>query len=109
MSDTPRTDAFIENWLSAVCEDTTWEDFCRRLERELAWATKEKEKLTAIVAGGHLPEGRDAILEEAEDAMLAVFSDMSMAYLFTSGFDSRIMKARDAIRALRSLPQKDEQ
>lgn len=51
-------------------------------------------------------EERNAVLEEAEDAMLSVFADMDRAYLFTSGFDSRIIAARDAIRALkRSEPQ----
>jgi hypothetical protein len=42
-------------------------------------------------------------LEEAEDAMLGVFSEMSHTYLFTTGFDSRIIEARDAIRALKRL------
>jgi hypothetical protein len=45
---------------------------------------------------------RNEILEEAEDAMLAVFGDMDRIYLFTSGFDSRIIEARDAIRALKT-------
>lgn len=43
-------------------------------------------------------------IERCEDAMLGAFSDMSMAYLFTSGFDNRIIKARDAIRALKDKP-----
>ncbi len=53
-------------------------------------------------------EERNAVLEEAEDAMLAVFEEMNRAYLFTSGFDTRIIQARDAIRALRrsgDIPQ----
>ena len=33
--------------------------------------------------------------------MLKVFSEMNHVYLFTSGFDSRIIEARDAIRALK--------
>ena len=44
---------------------------------------------------------RNDLLEEAEDAMLAVFSDMDKVDLFTSGFDSRIIAARDSIRALK--------
>ena len=51
---------------------------------------------------------RNAVLEEAEDAMLAVFEEMNHVYLFTSGFDSRIIQARDAIRALKR-PSGDEQ
>ena len=47
-------------------------------------------------------EERNALLEEAEDAMLWAFADMSSAYLFTTGFDYRIIAARDAIRALRT-------
>lgn len=46
-------------------------------------------------------EERNAVLEEAEEAMLGEFADMSSAYLFTSGFDYRIIAARDAIRALK--------
>ena len=46
-------------------------------------------------------EERNAVLEEAEDAMLMAFVDMNEAYLFTTGFDSRIIAARDAIRALK--------
>jgi hypothetical protein len=44
---------------------------------------------------------RNAVLEEAEDAMLEVFECMNPVYLFTTGFDYRILKARDAIRALK--------
>ena len=33
--------------------------------------------------------------------MLGVFSEMNQVYLLTSGFDSRIIQARDAIRALK--------
>lgn len=36
ISDTPRTDAFLENALSAIHETETLEDFTRQLERELA-------------------------------------------------------------------------
>lgn len=35
-SETPRTDAFLENALSAIHETETIEDFTRQLERELA-------------------------------------------------------------------------
>lgn len=42
MSDTPRTDAFLENALSAIHETETIEDFARQLERELA---AEREQL----------------------------------------------------------------
>ncbi len=44
---------------------------------------------------------RNAALEDAEDAMLGVFAGINQAYLFTSGFDNRIIDARDAIRALK--------
>lgn len=47
-------------------------------------------------------EERNALLEQAEDAMLGAFAGMSSVYLFTSGFDNRIIDARDAIRALRT-------
>mgnify|MGYP001605980810 CR=1 FL=1 len=47
-------------------------------------------------------EERNALLEEAENAMLDAFADMDRAYLFTTGFDYRIIEARDAIRALRT-------
>lgn len=46
-------------------------------------------------------EERNAVLEEAEDAMLGAFADMMPSFLFTTGFDSRIIAARDAIRALK--------
>lgn len=36
INDTPRTDAFLENALSAIHETETIEDFTRQLERELA-------------------------------------------------------------------------
>ena len=51
---------------------------------------------------------RDAVLEEAEDAMLGAFADMDATYLFTTGFDSRIIEARDAIRALKRLSRSEE-
>ena len=53
-------------------------------------------------------EERNAVLEEAEDAMLAVFENMNRVYLFTSGFDSRIIDARDAIRALKRTEKNDD-
>jgi len=36
INDTPRTDAFLENALSAIHETETLENFTRQLERELA-------------------------------------------------------------------------
>lgn len=54
-----------------------------------------------------IKEARDKALEEAEDAMLGAFASMDRAYLFTSGFDSRIIDARDAIRALKSRANSD--
>ena len=60
---------------------------------------RENERLRAELATAH----NDA-LEKAEDAMLEVFADMDRAYLFTSGFDNRIIDARDAIRALKDKP-----
>lgn len=50
MSDTPKTDKwFWDNNKVGLAFGGAIE-FCRSLERELAWATSEKEKLTAIVA-----------------------------------------------------------
>ena len=51
---------------------------------------------------------RNGVLEEAEDAMLGAFADMNAVYLFTTGFDYRIISARDAIRALKR-PSGDQQ
>lgn len=67
-----------------------------RLRAELIAAQSELATQQAELVTAH----NDA-LEKAEDAMLGVFADMDRAYLFTSGFDSRIIDARDAIRSLK--------
>ena len=64
------------------------------------WATIIDALLSTTHEAGVVD--RNAVLEEAENAMLGVFENMNSAYLFTSGFDSRIIEARDAIRALKS-------
>ena len=69
---------------------------CARLRDECDQAARRIAELERSVA-----DSRNATLEEAEDAMLGVFSEMDMAYLFTSGFDYRIISARNAIRALK--------
>lgn len=55
MSDTPRTDAALDELAddqrgAVHYNGGTFIDLARDLERELAWATREKEKLTEIVA-----------------------------------------------------------
>lgn len=50
---------------------------------------------------------RNDTLDAAEDAMLGAFADMDRIYLFTSGFDDRIIRARDAIRALKDKLKND--
>lgn len=54
MSDTPRTDAFIENSFRAVHETETWEDFSRRLERELSAAHAWKEAVIDELIVDHI-------------------------------------------------------
>jgi hypothetical protein len=48
MSDTPRTDAFLENALSAIHETETIEDFTRQLERELAAERERADRLMRL-------------------------------------------------------------
>ena len=99
-------------------------DYVNNLQKQLDDAAAEIERLSAIVAApqdyitiskaihdARLTEierlraeraaGRNAVLEDAEHAMIGVFADMDRGYLFTSGFINRIMDARDAIRALK--------
>jgi hypothetical protein len=43
MSDTPRTDAYYENWQESWSREPINLDLCRQLERELAEARKQRD------------------------------------------------------------------
>lgn len=91
MSDTPRTDAFLENALSAIHETETIEDFTRQLERELAAERERADRNQADADREHEDAERYRwILHQAPIT--------DFIFVFTKSKERHVSNAIDAAR-----------